>query len=68
MSIDKQNSKTAFVCDVCSGRFEAEDTINSGPEFNTLWMAAKKLGWHARQQRGGKWHTAFADLETLSVF
>jgi hypothetical protein len=20
--------------------------------------AAKELGWHARQQRGGKWHTA----------
>ena len=57
MSIDKQSSKMAFVCDVCGTRFEAEDTINNRPELNALWIAAKELGWRTRQQRRGKWHT-----------
>jgi transcription elongation factor Elf1 len=48
MSIDRQRSKMAFVCDVCGARFEAEDTINDRPEFDTLWITAKNLGWHAR--------------------
>jgi len=64
MSIDKQSSKMAFICDVCGARFAAEDTINDRPDFNTLWIAAKKLGWHARQQRGGKWHTACPECVT----
>ena len=64
MSIDKQSSKMAFVCDVCGARFKAEDTINDRPDFNTLWIAAKKQGWHARQQRGGKWHTACPECAT----
>jgi hypothetical protein len=29
-----------------------------------LWIAAKKRGWHARQQRGGKWHTACPQCAT----
>jgi len=58
MSIDKQSSKMAFVCDVCSARFEAEDTNQQSAGVHTLWIAAKKLGWFTRQQRGGKWHTA----------
>jgi hypothetical protein len=64
MSIDRQGSKMAFVCDVCGARFEAEDTINDRPEFDTLWITAKNLGWHARQQRGGKWHTACPECAT----
>jgi hypothetical protein len=48
----------AFGCDVCGARFEAEDTSNNRPDFNTLWIAAKKLACYARQQRGGKWPTA----------
>ena len=64
MSIDKQSGKTAFVCDLCGTRFEADDKIDSRPEINALWIAAKKLGWHARQQRGGKWHTACPDCAT----
>jgi len=58
MSIDKQGNRTAFVCDVCSARFEAEDTINNRSELHALWIAAQELGWRVRQQRGGKWHTA----------
>jgi hypothetical protein len=58
MIIDKQSSKMAFVCDVCSARFEAKDTINNRPEFDALWIAAKELGWRGRRQLGGKWHTA----------
>jgi transcription elongation factor Elf1 len=58
MSIDKQSSKMAFVCDVCSARFKAEDTDQQPAGVHALWVAAKNLGWHSRQQRGGKWHTA----------
>jgi len=47
MSIDKQSGKIAFLCDVCGTRFEAEDPANNRPE--SLWIAAKELGWHARQ-------------------
>jgi len=43
MSIDKQSSKMAFVCDVCSARFEAEDTNQQSAGVHTLWIAAKKL-------------------------
>jgi hypothetical protein len=64
MSIDKQGDKTAFVCDVCSARFEAEDTINNRSELHALWTAAQGLGWRARQQRGGKWHTACPECAT----
>ena len=52
MSMDKQRSKMAFVCDVCSARFEAEDTDQQPAGVHALWIAAKKRGWHARQQRG----------------
>jgi hypothetical protein len=55
MSIDKQGGTIAFVCDVCSARFAAEDTDQ---QLHALWSAAKNLGWQVRQQRGGKWHTA----------
>ena len=58
MSIDKQGGKIAFVCDVCSARFEAEATDQRPGKVHELWTAAEKLGWHVRQQRGGKWHTA----------
>jgi hypothetical protein len=54
MNIDKRGDKTAFVCDVCSARFEAEDTINNRSELDALWTAAQGLGWRVRQQRGGK--------------
>jgi transcription elongation factor Elf1 len=57
MSIDKQNGKVAFVCDVCSARFEVEATDQT-TELHESWLAAEKLGWHARQQQGGKFHTA----------
>jgi len=44
MSIDKQGGKIAFVCDVCSARFEAE-TIDQQPAgVHALWIAAEKLG------------------------
>ena len=63
MSIDKQGGKIAFVCDVRSARFEAE--ANQQPAaVHALWIAAEKLGWHARQQRGGKWHTACPQCAT----
>jgi hypothetical protein len=29
-----------------------------------LWIAAEKIGWHGRQQRGGKWHTACPQCAT----
>jgi transcription elongation factor Elf1 len=48
MSIDKQSSKMAFVCDVCSARFKAEDTDQQPAGVHALWIAAKKRGWHAR--------------------
>jgi transcription elongation factor Elf1 len=64
MGIDKQSSKMAFVCDVCSARFEAEDTDQQPAGVHALWVAAKKLGWHSRQQRGGKWHTACPECAT----
>jgi transcription elongation factor Elf1 len=64
MSIDKQSSKMAFVCDVCSARFEAEDTNQQSAGVHTLWIAAKELGWRGRQQRGGKWHTACPQCAT----
>lgn len=64
MSMDKQPSKMAFVCDVCSARFEAEDTDQQPAGVHALWIAAKKRGWHARQQRGGKWHTAYPECAT----
>ena len=54
MSIDKQGGKIAFVCDVCSARFEAEATDQRPGKVHELWTAAEKLGWHSRQQRGGK--------------
>ena len=58
MSIDKQGGKVAFVCDLCSARFEADATDQQPAGAHASWIAAEKLGWHARQQRGGKWHTA----------
>jgi hypothetical protein len=64
MSIDKKSSKMGFVCDVCSARFEAEDTDQQPAGVQALWIAAKKRGWHARQQRGGKWHTACPECAT----
>jgi hypothetical protein len=64
MSIDKQGGKSAFVCDVCSARFEAEATDQQPGGVHELWIAAKKLGWHVRQQRGGKWHTACPECAT----
>jgi len=64
MSIDKQSSKMAFVCDVCSARFEAEDTDQQPAGVHALWVAAKNLGWHSRQQHGGKWHTACPECAT----
>ena len=53
MSIDKQGGKIAFVCDVCSARFEAEATDQRPGKVHELWIAAEKIGWHSRQQRGG---------------
>jgi len=38
--------------------------INNRPELNASWIAAKELGWHARRQRGGKWHTACPECAT----
>jgi len=58
MSIDKQGGKIAFVCDVCSARFEAEATDQRPGKVHELWITAEKIGWRGRQQRGGKWHTA----------
>jgi putative tryptophan/tyrosine transport system substrate-binding protein len=63
-STDKQSSKMAFVCDVCSARFEAEATDQQSAGVHALWIAAKKLGWRVRQQRGGKWHTACPQCAT----
>ena len=64
MSIDKQGGKIAFVCDVCSARFEAEATVQRPGKVHELWTAGEKLGWHVRQQRGGKWHTACPQCAT----
>ena len=64
VSIDKQGGKIAFVCDVCSARFEAEATNQQSGKVHELWTAAEKLGWHVRQQRGGKWHTACPQCAT----
>jgi hypothetical protein len=44
MSIDKRGDKTAFVCDVCSARFEAEDTINNRSELHTRFGLLPR-GW-----------------------
>jgi hypothetical protein len=62
--VGKQSSKMAFVCDVCSARFEAEDTDQQSAGVHALWIAAQKLGWRSRQQRGGKWHTACPQCAT----
>ncbi len=43
MSIDKQSSKMAFVCDVCCARFEAETTDQQPGRVHALWIAAEKL-------------------------
>lgn len=66
MSTDNQSGAIAFVCDVCGARFEADDALNDHQEFSTLWMAAKRLGWQARQQRGGKWHTACPECAAVT--
>jgi hypothetical protein len=64
MSIDEKNGKLAFVCDVCGARFEADDKAASRPGKKALWTAASKQGWQARQQVGGKWHTACPQCAT----
>ena len=56
MSIDKQGGKIAFVCDVCSARFEAEATDQRPGKVHELWIAAEKIGWHGRQRAiRGSW-------------
>jgi hypothetical protein len=42
MSIDKQGGKIAFVCDVCSARFEPEATDQRPGKVHELWIAAEK--------------------------
>jgi hypothetical protein len=64
MSIDEKNGKLAFVCDVCSARFEVDDKPGSRPDFSAFCAAAKKRGWHTREQLDGKWHTACPDCAT----
>ncbi len=63
MSIDKQHGKVAFVCDICGERFEVDSTEQT-TKLHELWISAEKLGWHARQQRGGKFHTACPNCAT----
>jgi hypothetical protein len=58
MSIDKQGGKIAFVCDV------VEATDQRPGKVHELWIVAEKIGWHVRQQRGGKWHTACPQCAT----
>ena len=43
MSIDKQGGKIAFVCDVCSARFEADATDQRPGKVHELWIAAEKI-------------------------
>lgn len=43
--IDRQFGCVIIECDSCDEKFEGE----KGEEFEVVWAAAKRDGWHARK-------------------